>query len=297
MSCRPHRVARVRVHNLKSIDLDIPQQKLIVLCGLSGSGKSSLALDTLYAEGQRRYIESFSAYTRQFLQRLEKPDAELIDNIPPAIAVTQQERRPIEPLDRGHGDRGGRLPAAAVCQDRPRDSLPQLRTARSAATRRRARRAARRPAARESVAWSPSRVDPAGNERRAAVAAALREEGFVARSLTAGCWTSTPIRQVPLLGEGRGAGTVRRLRLPAANGRIYVILDRLAAGGAAEERARDSLETAFSKGDGRCLFSWRMRGRKQRRGRVPLRRPSPGSGGRCQRLPGSPQPGTRGHLH
>ncbi len=78
----------VRVHNLKSIDLDIPRQKLIVFCGLSGSGKSSLALDTLYAEGQRRYIESFSAYTRQFLQRLEKPEADRIDGIPPAIAVS-----------------------------------------------------------------------------------------------------------------------------------------------------------------------------------------------------------------
>ena len=77
----------VRVHNLKSIDLDLPRGKLIVFCGTSGSGKSSLALDTLYAEGQRRYIESFSAYTRQFLARLEKPDAERIDGIPPAIAV------------------------------------------------------------------------------------------------------------------------------------------------------------------------------------------------------------------
>ena len=80
----------VEVHNLKAIDLDIPHRKLIVLCGLSGSGKSSLALDTLYAEGQRRYIESFSAYTRQFLQRLEKPQADRIDGIPPAIAVTSK---------------------------------------------------------------------------------------------------------------------------------------------------------------------------------------------------------------
>src|SRR5512141_2434810 len=78
----------VSVHNLKSVDLDLPHRRLIVFCGLSGSGKSSLALDTLYAEGQRRYIESFSAYTRQFLQRLEKPDAERIEGIPPAIAVT-----------------------------------------------------------------------------------------------------------------------------------------------------------------------------------------------------------------
>ena len=78
----------VEVHNLQGIDLDIPHRKLVVFCGLSGSGKSSLALDTLYAEGQRRYIESFSAYTRQFLQRLEKPEADRIDGIPPAIAVT-----------------------------------------------------------------------------------------------------------------------------------------------------------------------------------------------------------------
>ena len=80
----------VEVHNLQGIDLDIPHNRLIVFCGLSGSGKSSLALDTLYAEGQRRYIESFSAYTRQFLERLEKPEADRIDGIPPAIAVTSR---------------------------------------------------------------------------------------------------------------------------------------------------------------------------------------------------------------
>src|SRR6185369_12477821 len=65
-------------------------RKLVVFCGLSGSGKTSLALDTLYAEGQRRYIDSFSAYTRQFLDRIEKPAAERIDGIPPAIAVTHK---------------------------------------------------------------------------------------------------------------------------------------------------------------------------------------------------------------
>src|SRR6185295_16547647 len=80
----------VEVHNLQSIDLDLPHRKMIVFCGLSGSGKTSLALDTLYAEGQRRYIESFSAYTRQFLERLEKPAAERITGIPPAIAVVNQ---------------------------------------------------------------------------------------------------------------------------------------------------------------------------------------------------------------
>ena len=78
-----------RVHNLKNVDVDIPRGKLVVVCGLSGSGKTSLALDTLYAEGQRCYIESFSAYTRQFLQRLDKPDCDKIEGIPPAIAVTR----------------------------------------------------------------------------------------------------------------------------------------------------------------------------------------------------------------
>lgn len=81
----------VNVHNLNSIDLDLIRGRLIVFCGVSGSGKTSLALDTLYAEGQRRYIESFSAYTRQYLERLDKPDAESIDGIPPAIAVTRTQ--------------------------------------------------------------------------------------------------------------------------------------------------------------------------------------------------------------
>ncbi|HZZ28905.1 MAG TPA: excinuclease ABC subunit UvrA [Pirellulales bacterium] len=80
----------VEVHNLKGIDLDIPHRQLVVFCGLSGSGKTSLAIDTLYAEGQRRYIETFSTYTRQFLQRLERPAAEQITGIPPAIAVTHK---------------------------------------------------------------------------------------------------------------------------------------------------------------------------------------------------------------
>ncbi len=80
----------VRVHNLKNIDLDIPLNKLIIVTGVSGSGKSSLAFDTLYAEGQRRYIESLSAYARQFLERMEKPDAEIIEGITPAIAIQQK---------------------------------------------------------------------------------------------------------------------------------------------------------------------------------------------------------------
>ena len=79
-----------RVHNLKNIDLKIPRNKFIVITGLSGSGKSSLAFDTLYAEGQRRYVESLSSYARQFLGRINKPDVDMINGIPPAIAIEQK---------------------------------------------------------------------------------------------------------------------------------------------------------------------------------------------------------------
>ena len=76
-----------RVNNLKNISLEIPRHKLVVVTGLSGSGKSSLAFDTLYAEGQRRYVESLSAYARQFLGRMHKPECDYIKGIPPAIAI------------------------------------------------------------------------------------------------------------------------------------------------------------------------------------------------------------------
>ena len=79
-----------RVNNLKNIDVEIPRNKLVVITGLSGSGKSSLAFDTLYAEGQRRYVESLSSYARQFLGRMSKPECDFIKGIPPAIAIEQK---------------------------------------------------------------------------------------------------------------------------------------------------------------------------------------------------------------
>src|SRR5436853_2109124 len=84
------RLRGVRHNNLKNFDLDLPLNKLIVITGLSGSGKSSLAFDTLFAEGQRRYIETFSPYARQFLDRMDKPQVDSIEGIPPAIAIEQR---------------------------------------------------------------------------------------------------------------------------------------------------------------------------------------------------------------
>ena len=85
------KIRGARVHNLKNIDLDLPKNKLIVVTGLSGSGKSSLAFDTLYAEGQRRYVESLSAYARQFLGVMDKPDVDKIEGISPAISIDQRK--------------------------------------------------------------------------------------------------------------------------------------------------------------------------------------------------------------
>src|ERR1700678_1785624 len=83
------RIRGARQNNLKNLDLDLPLHELIVVTGVSGSGKSSLVFDTLYAEGQRRYVETFSPYARQFLDRMDKPQVDRIEHIPPAIAIDQ----------------------------------------------------------------------------------------------------------------------------------------------------------------------------------------------------------------
>jgi len=102
-----------REHNLKNIDVEIPRDQLVVFTGLSGSGKSSLAFDTIYAEGQRRYVESLSAYARQFLEMMQKPDVDQIDGLSPAISI-EQKTTSQPALDRRHRHRNLRLHAALV---------------------------------------------------------------------------------------------------------------------------------------------------------------------------------------
>jgi excinuclease ABC subunit A len=227
----------VAVHNLKEVDLDIPHRKLVVLCGLSGSGKTSLALDTLYAEGQRRYIDSFSAYTRQFLERLEKPAAERIDGIPPAIAVTHKNT-----------SRSSRATVGTTTE--ASDYLRLLFAKLGQVVCLQCGQAVRRHSP-QSAAESLEQL-PAGTRYLVAFAPELagpdsqspwpawHDEGFVRAilgnqliHLAEKPWPEFPRREAP--------------------GEVFVVVDRLTAGSTTPQRLRDSLETAFAKGCGRAL--------------------------------------------
>ena len=155
-----------RVHNLKNVDVDIPRDRLVVLTGVSGSGKSSLAFDTLYAEGQRRYIESLSSYARQFLDQLERPDVDLIEGLPPTVAIDQHAGSANPRSTVADRDRDPRLPPLALCPG-GRAALPALRRADPPADARANGRGGARAAGRaEGPGARPPGPGPQGGARR-----------------------------------------------------------------------------------------------------------------------------------
>ena len=226
----------VEVHNLKHIDLDLPRGKLIVFCGVSGSGKTSLAFDTLYAEGQRRYIESFSAYTRQFLERLEKPAAEKITGIPPAIAATHK-----------HASRSGRSTVGTATETNDYLRLLYAKVGRvycendGVEVRRDtpqsvAEQLAKLPEGVRFLITAPPAIF--ANTEPLLLADELKERGFVRAIIDA--------RTINLADQ-----PLESLVQNVAAADLSIVVDRL-TGGTTAQRLRDSLETAFAVGGGGC---------------------------------------------
>ncbi|MFO0959804.1 MAG: excinuclease ABC subunit UvrA [Isosphaeraceae bacterium] len=233
---RSIRLRGVRVHNLRGIDLDLPTGRWIAFSGVSGSGKSSLAFDTLFAEGQRRYIETFSPYARQFLDALDKPDADRIDGLPPAIGIGQRPPR-----------RSGRSTVGTVTEIH---EYLALLYGRAGEVFCRNCGAPVRPSGPEDVVRAilelperaryllafPFEVGPDSDPL--ALADDLRARGFLRFRADGG---------PPALLE---AGPLPR----PDSGRLEIVVDRLVRGQEDEGRRLDSIETAFEQGLGRCLL-------------------------------------------
>ncbi len=235
----------VRVHNLKNIDLDVPRQRLIAICGVSGSGKTSLALDTLYAEGQRRYIESFSAYTRQFLDQLEKPAADRIDAIPPSIAVTRA------PASKSSRSTVGTTTEVA---DYLRLLYARVGEIRCRSCGRAVRADSPQSAADLILGWREGQRllvtfprEVLAGQKVEEVAAELQEDGFV--RVIAGA------RQRNLAAGDALSDLVSPSPEPL---QLLVVVDRVTTGQSSQQRLVDSIETAFLKGSGRCTILLEM---------------------------------------
>jgi excinuclease ABC subunit A len=244
------RLRQVRTHNLKGIDLDLPLGALIVVTGVSGAGKSSLAFDTLYAEGQRRYVETFSAFARQYLEPLEKPDAERIEGIPPAIAVAGRESTPsarstVGTITEIHDylcllfARAGRV----FCQrcSHPLEPATPLSISRAIEEM--------HEGSRYEIAF-PLEILPGSDA--SVLARALVEDGFT-RARAGGRLIELPAEGLPATEDGT----------PIV---VDVIVDRLIRGRDAPERRLDSIETAFARGLGRCRLLAESGGRTFVRG-------------------------------
>ncbi|MFP4027862.1 MAG: excinuclease ABC subunit UvrA [Candidatus Brocadiia bacterium] len=226
----------VRVHNLKNVDLDVPKGKFVAVTGVSGSGKSSLVLDTLYAEGQRRYVESFSAYARQFLERMDKPDVDRIDNIPPAIAIEQ--KNPVK-------NRRSTVGTATEVNDYLRLLF-----------------------ARAGEVFCPDCGEPIRSHTVGEVVERGMELGEKTRFMvTFPIEFSEKLELEEQLDRIREMGFVRILvdaevidistveepDIPAG-ANTEVVVDRLVAGGQSRERLAEAVETSYRLGQGRCVI-------------------------------------------
>ena len=235
---QPISIRGARVHNLKGIDVDIPSQKLVVITGVSGSGKSSLAFDTLYAEGQRRYVESLSAYARQFLERMEKPAVDAIEGVCPAVAIQQKvpprsSRSTVATTTEVHDylrllfARVGHTVCPScgkvVRADNPAAAVDGLLDA----------------APLERVAITFRAHLPPAIKGRKEVLLGLLQQGF--RRL----WHEGEMLEVSV----RSLGEVTKA---LGSGPIDVIVDRSKLDGESRDRLVDSMEIAFNEGGGRA---------------------------------------------
>jgi excinuclease ABC subunit A len=227
-----------RQHNLKNISLRLPRNQLVVITGLSGSGKSTLAFDTLYAEGQRRYVESLSTYARQFLERLEKPDVDLIEGLSSGHCHRAENRHPQPPFDGGHGNRNLRLHPAALRPSRNCPLLPCGKPIVAQTIDEMVEAVMKRPHASRLMVLSPLSVDPA--EDYPETLKKLRKDGF-ARVRINGA-----IRELDTLVDG-SAQPVQR---------IDVVVDRLILNDKIRNRLADSMELAIARSEGQVEIAF-----------------------------------------
>ena len=233
------RVRGAREHNLKGVDVDIPRGQLVVLTGLSGSGKSSLAFDTIYAEGQRRYVESLSAYARQFLELMGKPDVDLIEGLSPAISIEQKTT-----------SKNPRSTVGTVTEIHDYMRLLWARVGIPYSRLSRACRSRARPSARW---WTRSRRCPTA-KRLLLLAPVVRDrKGEYRKEI--GEWQRAGYQRLKIDGEFYPIEDAPTLDKKFKHD-IDIVVDRIVTKGGQEQRLADSIQTALGLADGIAVAEW-----------------------------------------